>query len=365
MATGQGAYFRRAPHLVLYWDERQLTFHNYATGDRIEAEPLACFILSFFHRWRRIERLYRHLNDYEPPSLLRAAVQLTRLGLLERARRPVKRAGRLEPWSDWNPAAGFFHFSTKDLKYSQDAELEERHFEIRAGRVPVPPSVKHYPRAPQVRLPRARRGGEFADVLLARRTWRRFSRRPVTLEQLSTLLELTGRVQRWVDVPPMGRLALKTSPSGGARHPIELYLLALRVQGLPRGLYHYTADRHRLARLRRGGSARELVRWVGGQRWAGGAAALVLMTAVLPRSQWKYQFPRAYRVLLADAGHLCQTFCLVATWLGLAPFCTMALADSQIERALGIDGVREAILYTAGVGTRPADGIPDVNTHAR
>lgn len=360
MGSREGAFLRRAPHLVLYWEAGKLTFHNYATGDRIEAEPLACLILSFFGRWRRIEALYRHLDDYEPRSLRSAAEQLARLGLLERAPRPQRRPGRLEPWSDWNPAAGFFHFSTKDLKYAQDAEQEEKHFQIRARLVPVPSSVKHYPRAPQIRLPRTRRGGEFTEVLQARRTWRRFSRRAVTLAQLSALLELTGGVQRWIDVPPLGRLALKTSPSGGARHPIELYVLALRVRGLERGLYHYAADRHRLERLRRGASAREMVRWLGGQQWASPAAALVLMTAVLPRSQWKYQFPRAYRVLLADAGHLCQTFCLVATWLGLAPFCTMAIADSAIERALGIDGVREAILYAAGVGSRAADGVPDL-----
>jgi hypothetical protein len=43
----------------------------------------------------------------------------------------------------------------------------------------------------------------------------------------------------------------------------------------------------------------------------------------------------------------------VATWLGLAPFCSMALADSRIERDLKIDGVSESVLYAAGVGTRP------------
>jgi hypothetical protein len=37
----------------------------------------------------------------------------------------------------------------------------------------------------------------------------------------------------------------------------------------------------------------------------------------------------------------------------------MALADSEIERALGIDGVKEAILYAAGVGSMPPDGVPD------
>ena len=61
------------------------------------------------------------------------------------------------------------------------------------------------------------------------------------------------------------------------------------------------------------------------------------------------------------AGHLAQTFCLVATWLGLAPFTTAAIVDTDIERTLGIDGVEETILYVAGVGmpkavraTRPA-----------
>ena len=58
-------------------------------------------------------------------------------------------------------------------------------------------------------------------------------------------------------------------------------------------------------------------------------------------------------VVLLDAGHLCQTFCLVATWLGLAPFCTAALKDTVIETDLGIDGIGESILYIAGVGPQP------------
>jgi SagB-type dehydrogenase family enzyme len=79
------------------------------------------------------------------------------------------------------------------------------------------------------------------------------------------------------------------------------------------------------------------------------------MTAVFARTQWKYPASRAYRTVLIEAGHVCQTFCLVATWLGLAPFCTMALTESPIERTLGIDGVSEAVLYVAGVGVPPRD----------
>ncbi len=78
------------------------------------------------------------------------------------------------------------------------------------------------------------------------------------------------------------------------------------------------------------------------------------MTAVFARTEWDYPYARSYRAVLLEAGHVCQTFCLVATALGLAPFCTDALADSLIEKDLGIDGVTESVLYAAGVGTRPA-----------
>jgi SagB-type dehydrogenase family enzyme len=90
------------------------------------------------------------------------------------------------------------------------------------------------------------------------------------------------------------------------------------------------------------------------QTWYRPAAALVLMTAVFARAQWRYPYSRAYRSVLFEAGHHCQNFLLLATSLGLAPFCTGALADSRIEADLGVDGASEAVLYACGVGARPA-----------
>jgi len=123
---------------------------------------------------------------------------------------------------------------------------------------------------------------------------------------------------------------------------------------LHRGLYHYAADSHCLELLKPGASSQQVIRLLAGQSWYGSVAALVLMTAVFPRDQWKYQYPRAYRAVLLDAGHVCQTFCLVATWLGLAPFCSMALADSEAEKIVGVDGVTESVIYAAGVGKQPS-----------
>ena len=81
---------------------------------------------------------------------------------------------------------------------------------------------------------------------------------------------------------------------------------------------------------------------------------LAVMTAMFARTQWAYRPSRAYRVVLLDAGHLGQTFCLVATALGLAPFCSAALADSRIEQDLGLDGVGESVVYACGAGMRPS-----------
>jgi len=145
---------------------------------------------------------------------------------------------------------------------------------------------------------------------------------------------------------------LKTSPSGGALHPGEAYLLASNVSGIPRGIYHYDPVSHRLEELRRGTSGGEIQRLLAGQWWFRKAALVVFLTAVFPRTQWKYKYARAYRAVLAEAGHLCQTFCLTATWLGLAPFCTMALADTRIEQVLAVDGISESVIYAMGAGTK-------------
>jgi SagB-type dehydrogenase family enzyme len=191
-------------------------------------------------------------------------------------------------------------------------------------------------------------------VLLSRRTWRGFGRARVALRDLALILDLTWGVRGWGEAGHRDRVVVKTSPSSGSRHPIEAYVLSLRVEGLRRGLYHYVSDRHALEVVREGVGVRRLRAYLCDQWWYEPAAAVVFMTARLDRSRWRYPFARAYRSVLMDAGHLGQTFCLVATWLGLAPFCTAALADSRIEKDLGVDGFDEVVLYAAGVGTRPA-----------
>jgi len=354
---GRGVRFKRSRPLVLYWQDGQLVFENYVLRTRISAEPLACSILHFCNDWKSSQQIVSFLGEYDPSSVLKSLDLLGENGVLERSdKKRDPRLKAMEKWEAWIPAAGLFHFSTKDTEFAADPRLAFEELKRRANDDPMPLPLKKYPKAPRTKLPRVLPRGEFPNVLKSRRTWRIFGQGTVSLETLAHALELTFGIQDWVKIPGLGRVAMKTSPSGGALHPIEAYILAQRVQGLKRGFYHYNAANHELEWLRNGVPLRMLEQSLGHQRWFTDCAFFVLMTAVFGRTQWKYDFPRAYRVVLAESGHLCQTFCLSATWLGLAPCCTMAQMDTQWEKWLGIDGVTESILYVAGAGTRPLPG---------
>src|SRR5207247_1836025 len=89
-------------------------------------------------------------------------------------------------------------------------------------------------------LPRA----SFRGVLARRRSSTAGTRCPLPLRDLGALLEASyaaalrapGAVRRPV-------------PSGGALYPLELYLLALDVDGIEPAVLHYNPFRHRLETL--------------------------------------------------------------------------------------------------------------------
>lgn len=280
----------------------------------------------------------------------------------ERFALALRQAGERIPASralavGWDPLSALYHFGTKDVEWLHGAadEAFEAAQRKRARTDPPPPPFKRT-RGQGTLLEIPEYTGQFPDVLLSRRTWRGFGTRPIRNAELGALLDLSFGAQMAGRPLTGGRVLFKTSPSGGACHPTEAYVLALRVEDLPRGLYHYSPRTSRLHLIRKGATSRQVVGYLAGQHWFASAAAVVLMTAVLPRLWYRYAQPRAYRAVLLEAGHVCQTFCLVATWLDLAPFCTMALDDTRIEADLKVDGVSEVVLYAAGVGSKPADG---------
>jgi SagB-type dehydrogenase family enzyme len=350
------ARWRRATSIFSYWAEDKFVIENYRTQQILSADPVAARVLHFFGDWRRLEEVCRGFPEYSSQSLQRSIRQLVRGSFLvaEGSCHAEEDQQFFENWSSWLPHGAILHFGTKDMPYTSSSEKTTNRLRSYLKQSPQPESFNSLSRrlksqtVPLPQIPSETPG--FINVLLERRTHREFSSARLDLERLSTLLRYTWGVTGFIDSSLLGALPLKTSPSAGARHPCEVYVLALRVSGLPRGLYHYIADRHVLECLSTKVPSGKATDYCAGQAWVEDAAALFLSTAVFARSMWKYRFPRAYRTVLLDAAHLSQTFCLLATYLGLAPFCTMAMKDSVIEQDLGIDGITESALYVAGVG---------------
>jgi SagB-type dehydrogenase family enzyme len=344
--------FRRSPWLVAHWDEQRITVRNCATRTRSTVALSDLALLDALTHWRSLDEIAPRFRRSSRRELSASIGRLLSCGLIGSSDRPaVEAEGHIAGWRDWSPAATLFHFETKDEGYVH-WRLADREVECLIAESPPPPPLKQVTGRRQ-ELPAYPRRGALPSVLLARRSWRRFGRKRITLVQLSTLLGLTWGIQKWAHFRRGLPFALKTSPSGGACHSIEVYLIVQRVRGVEPGLYHYCPETHALTRLKGPWGPGRLTRALGGQPWFAEASLVVFMTSVFPRVQWKYRSPRAYRVVLLEAGHFCQTFCLVATWLGLAPFCTAALADTMIERHLRVDGVNESVLYATGVGPRP------------
>jgi len=340
---------RRSPHVVAYWRGNSLFISNYATRVTTEGTPVVCELLHACDAWIAIDAIRERTNA--GGSLMPAIVErLVDLPLLDRSDRPRDpRSTAMSRLDRWNPEAGFFHFATRDVRFS--SARERRRYAVTAARTPMPRPVKGYPGAKIVGLPRPE-SSSFTDVLLARRTSRRYSSIPVTLRELSSILAFSAGVQQWARTED-GDVPLKTSPSGGARHPIECYVVVRDVTGLKPAIYHYAPDQHILERIGARVSIDRMKSYVPESGYFAKASAMVFFTAVFARQIWRYPYSRAYRAALIEAGHVCQTFLLTATSLGLAPYCVMGLADTLIEGDLGIDGITESVLYCAGVGRPP------------
>lgn len=154
---------------------------------------------------------------------------------------------------------------------------------------------------------------------------------------------------------PRGIVALKrTSPSGGGLHPIEAYVICVRVEGVPVGLYHYRTDDHSLDLLQPldDAQAREMVTlFTAGQAYFSEAHAVAVHVARFDRHFWKYiDHAKAFKAVLMDSAHLSQTLYMLATRAGLGAYVTAAINDADIATALELDPLTQAAVAINGFG---------------
>jgi SagB-type dehydrogenase family enzyme len=308
-----------------------------------------------------LDRLSR-LGDDDPPRTLSA---LVRGGALVAERSPLARTELKwrRSWR-WGPIAGAFHRSLRDLSFRTVEETQARLEEI-AHRDP-PPSVLPRRRPRTGLLPDVRTRHGVLPHLLRRESRRAYGEAPLRAQSIADVLFAGLGFRALLHDPVQGVLPLKLSPSGGARNAIEGHLLALRVEGVPPGIYRYAGLERDLVPVRRASRS-----WpspsslLGGQPWADGAAAIVFLVATFERAGWKYRHPLSYRMITLEAGHIAQNLLVTACDLGLAAWPSGALSDSAVETALGLRPPGEACLYAVVLGSPARPQSPSRSRSAR
>ena len=189
------------------------------------------------------------------------------------------------------------------------------------------------------------------ECILKRKSRRKYTRKPLSIEEVSFLLWASQGVKKIVPAyTNTGRATLRTVPSAGARHPFETYLAVNEVTGLNPGIYRYSALNHTLIFLYSPeGLGIKLTEASVGQSFVGIAPAVFIWTCKPYLGEWRYM-GESHKVMLIDAGHVCQNLYLAAEALGLGTVGIGAYSQKLIDKLLNLDGEDEFAVYYAPVG---------------
>ena len=184
----------------------------------------------------------------------------------------------------------------------------------------------------------------FLEVVRKRRSRRKFTGEPLSLEELSFLLWATQGIRQ---VSGDGTRTYRTVPSAGARHPLETYLLINSVEGLEPGLYRYLALDHQLGFVT---PYDELKSRTKSGEWFTQDYAVTFAWTVIPyRTEWRYSV-LSHKMIALDAGHVCQNLYLACEALGLGAYAIGAYFQDELDAILALDGQDEFAIYLAQVG---------------
>jgi SagB-type dehydrogenase family enzyme len=189
-----------------------------------------------------------------------------------------------------------------------------------------------------------------AKAIEARYSCRRFAARTMPFDKFRRILHSSYGVTALRH--EAGGLAWtrwgRAVPSAGGLYPLELYMAAHDVENVPDGVYHFNAIEQQLERLATCQAA-EVRHCLLFEDFIQNANLLLMISGVFERTMKKYG-PRGYRYVLIEAGHCAQNVCLLAAESDLSTLCLGGFRDELMNRTLGFDERKEAILYCLGIG---------------
>lgn len=224
-------------------------------------------------------------------------------------------------------------FLTEGRQKEEDDSLDPK------GLAKTPPLLpKSYERMPRVHLPTP----IVLDVSLQkaindRRSVTTNTEEPLLIEELSTLLHTLS----------CNDDGFRGYPSGGAKYPIETYLVVQNVTGLSNGIYHYNPKEHVLEDMWK--LPEEIKIFPRFNGWANNARATIVFTSLWHKSEDKYG-RASYLLSLLECGHAAQNILLTASALNLPACPIVGTRDNYLADLLDLNTELEQPVYAIALG---------------
>ncbi|MBW8000451.1 MAG: SagB/ThcOx family dehydrogenase [Planctomycetes bacterium] len=207
------------------------------------------------------------------------------------------------------------------------------------------PIDKPYVNFPIIHLPKQfNAGDDLYPTILRRRSARRWTQTPMTLEELSSVLYYTFGIRQ-------GAESTFPDPSVENHHALHLYLIINNVKGIERGIYYYRRNDHALTQIRKGDYQSTSYAMSLFQEVVGSSDVAIVMT-IDSKLYGRLDADRGYRYAAFDAGMLGGRLYLQTTGLDLGCCGIGAFFDNEVSQAIKVDPDKELIIYMAAIGTK-------------
>lgn len=144
---------------------------------------------------------------------------------------------------------------------------------------------------------------------------------------------------------------LRPWPSAGALYPIDFYIIATEITGIPPAVYHYNIAENSLEPVApHDPHSAQFKNSFLFSDVASQAPVIIVLVACFDRTSAKYGAHRGYRLAMLDAGHASQTVLLAATGRGAVCIPLQGFSDDSLAEYIGVDGHRVAPVHTILLG---------------
>jgi SagB-type dehydrogenase family enzyme len=144
----------------------------------------------------------------------------------------------------------------------------------------------------------------------------------------------------------------KAVPSGGGRHPTEVFLTILSpLFGLEPGLYHYNVQNNSLDLLQTKDVQSKVESCISASyaQQLNKPDAYVFFSSLCERAMWRYRDPRSWRAFIIDIGHAQHFFETVCLELGYKCLSLNRIDEINTSRLIGLDPLCQPVLASTAL----------------